>query len=970
MKRLILGIVAMLLAVAAFAGTHQFQTVPNDPLQTKMYTLPNGLKLFMSVNKDQPRLQTIIAVRVGGKNDPAETTGLAHYFEHLMFKGTERFGTSNYTAEKPMLDQIERLFETYRVTTDSAARREIYRTIDSISYEASKLAIPNEYDKLMSAIGASGTNAYTSVDMTCYVEDIPSNQLENWARIEADRFEHPVIRGFHTELETIYEEKNMSLTKDPRKVYEKMLSTLYPSHPYGSQTVLGSQEHLKNPSITNVKAYHKNWYVPNNMAIILAGDFDPDTAVDVIEKYFGHLQPNPTVDAGRPALPREEPITTPKHIEVLGPDAENVTLAWRMPEAASKDMTAIKVLDFLMANGSTGILDVNVNLPQLTLSAGAGVNEMADASLFTMSGRAKDGQTLEQVRDILLAQVAKLRNGEFTDELLEAVKANLALQVEQTLASNYSRANVYENAFINGIEWADVVADLDNLGKVTKQDVVDMANKYLGENSYIEIFKLQGQDPNELKIAKPQLTPIVTNRDMASDFLKEIQASEVAPIEPVFVDFKKDLTILKGKNNVEVIYVPNTTNKLFDLTFVYKVGTNEDQILSYAAALSDYIGTSTMTPEQVKNEFYKLACSMNISSGADFTYVIVSGLDANMEKALRLTEKVLADATISQDAYDAYIGRYEKSRANAKLNQQQNFARLQQYVTYGPKNSATEALSPEQLRNMKPAELMAAIRKLNDYEQSVVYWGNMKQKNLVKLIDKIHPSAKKPLAATKERRYKEVAPTETTFYIAPYEAKQLYMTGFSMLPEDKFDRAKEPMLSIYNEYFGGSMGSIVFQEMREARSLAYSAGAYYSSPRRTDRNYTYRSSIATQNDKLLDALAAFDEIINKMPRSEAAFDLAKQSLEANLRTQRLIHDNKAYAYINGKLAGYDYDSRRDLYEALPTATMDAVADFQQRNVKDRIFNYGILAKPENIDIEALRKLGKVVILTQEDIFGY
>ena len=194
---------------------------------------------------------------VGGKNDPAETTGLAHYFEHLMFKGTEKFGTSDYAAEKPMLDEIERLFEVYRKTTDEAERAAIYHRIDSISYEASKIAIPNEYDKLMAAIGANGTNAFTSQDMTVYVEDIPSNQIDNWAKIQADRFRNPVIRGFHTELETIYEEKNMSLTQDGRKIWEAMDAALFPNHPYGTQTVLGTQEHLKNPSITNVRNYHK-----------------------------------------------------------------------------------------------------------------------------------------------------------------------------------------------------------------------------------------------------------------------------------------------------------------------------------------------------------------------------------------------------------------------------------------------------------------------------------------------------------------------------------------------------------------------------------------------------------------------------------------------------------------------------------------------------------------------------------------
>lgn len=205
------GLLLLFLAVTSMSGAnvkdYHYITVPNDPLKARIYTLDNGLKVYMTVNKEQPRIQTYIAVRVGGKNDPAETTGLAHYFEHLMFKGTPKFGTQNYEAEKPLLDQIEQQFEVYRKTTDSIARKAIYHKIDSLSYEASKYAIPNEYDKLMAAIGAKGTNAYTSFDVTCYTEDIPSNEMDNWAKIQAERFQNCVIRGFHTELETVYEEK-------------------------------------------------------------------------------------------------------------------------------------------------------------------------------------------------------------------------------------------------------------------------------------------------------------------------------------------------------------------------------------------------------------------------------------------------------------------------------------------------------------------------------------------------------------------------------------------------------------------------------------------------------------------------------------------------------------------------------------------------------------------------------------------
>ena len=289
--------------LAAACSKYKYETVAGDPLNTRIYTLDNGLKVYMSVNKEAPRIQTYIAVKVGGKNDPAETTGLAHYFEHLMFKGTQQFGTSDYAAEKPMLDEIENLFEVYRKTADEAERAAIYRRIDSISYEASKIAIPNEYDKLMSAIGANGTNAFTSQDMTVYVEDIPSNQIDNWAKIQADRFKNPVIRGFHTELETIYEEKNMSLTQDSRKVWEAMDAALFPNHPYGTQTVLGTQEHLKNPSITNVRNYHKTYYVPNNMAVCVSGDFERNGGHDrkVLRRHAAQPEPARTAVRARKA---------------------------------------------------------------------------------------------------------------------------------------------------------------------------------------------------------------------------------------------------------------------------------------------------------------------------------------------------------------------------------------------------------------------------------------------------------------------------------------------------------------------------------------------------------------------------------------------------------------------------------------------------------------------------------------------
>lgn len=968
MKRLFLSL--MLCAVASiglWAGKYEYETVEGDPLNTKMYTLPNGLKLFMSVNKDQPRIQTYVAVRVGGKNDPAETTGLAHYFEHLMFKGTEQFGTTDYAKEKPLLDQIEQLFEKYRKTTDEAARKAIYRQIDSVSYEASKIAIPNEYDKLMSAIGANGTNAYTSNDVTCYVENIPSNQIENWAKIQADRFEHPVIRGFHTELETIYEEKNMSLTNDNRKIAEKMLATLFPHHPYGTQTVLGTQEHLKNPSITNVKNYHKQWYVPNNMAICVSGDFDPDNMVDIISKYFGHLKPNNNLPAA-PVLD-EAQIAEPINVDVLGKEAEFIYMAWRIPEAKNEDMTALTVMDRVLNNGSTGLLDIDVNLAQKALGVGSGTYGLADGGAFILMGRPKGDQSLDDVRSILLEEVGKLRRGEFDEEMISAIVANEKLGLQRAMESNEGRADMYVDAFVNGEPWADAVKNFTALEKISKDDVVRVANKYLGDNNYVALYKRQGTDPEEVKIGKPELTPIVMNRDASSAFLNEIQNTQVEPIEPVFLDFNRDLTFLKAKQDIPVYYTKNTTNDIFSLVFVYNVGSDTYPYLDYASELMELYGTETMSAADIQNEFYKLACSYNISVGGERTYIVLSGLSENMPKALELFQKVLKETVADPEAYAAYADRLEKSRLNQKSNQSQNFSRLRYYLMYGKENAANTLVSVDEFRKADPVKAIEELRMLPDYECEIIYYGNAPEDKLLSTINTHYQTPETLKAAPKGHKYQYVQPEETIVFVAPYEAKQLYMAEFSNRGE-KYDPAKEALRQVYNEYFGGSMNAIVFQEMRESRSLAYSAGASFNAPSKADNPYTYSAVIATQNDKMGDAIAAFSEIINDMPESESAFDLAKKGLDSRLRTERIIKDNIAWAYINAKDLGIDTDRRKNLFDALPGISLADVAAFQKDNVKGRTYYYAILGDTEDIDMEQLKKLGKVVVLTTEEIFGY
>ena len=383
--RTLLCVLVAALAVSVQAQkSYHYSTVAGDPMHARVYTLDNGLKVYMSVNRETPRLQTYIAVKTGSRNDPPETTGLAHYLEHLMFKGTTHFGSSNVAAEAPLLDTIECRFERYRHITDPVMRKKAYHEIDSISQLAARYNIPNEYDKLMASIGSQGSNAYTSEDVTCYVEDIPANEIDSWAKVQADRFKNMVIRGFHTELEAVYEEYNIGLGSDGEKQMQAMSKKLFPGDPYGTQSTIGAQEHLKNPSIPTLKNYFHRYYVPNNVAICLAGDFDPDKTIAIIDKYFGDWKKSDNLSY--PQYAPLKKLMAPVDTTVVGLEAPNVFMAWRTDAAASAQQDTLSVISYLLSNGKAGLFDLDLNNPMKVMGASAQLSSNHDYGMFYLYG--------------------------------------------------------------------------------------------------------------------------------------------------------------------------------------------------------------------------------------------------------------------------------------------------------------------------------------------------------------------------------------------------------------------------------------------------------------------------------------------------------------------------------------------------------------------------------------------------------
>lgn len=944
---------------------YTYETVEGDPLKARIYTLDNGLKVYMTVYKDAPRIQTCIPVKVGHKNDPADNTGMAHYLEHLMFKGSDEFGTIDWEKEKVELDKISDLFEVYRAETDSAKRIAIYHQIDSVSGAASQLALANEYDRMLASIGATGTNAFTSVEQTVYINDVPNNQLDKWLKIEKERFQDLVTRLFHTELEIVYEEKNMSLDNDRRKASEALLAGLFQKHPYGTQTTLGRVEHLKNPSLKTVNGYHDTYYVPNNMAICLSGDFDPDEVIKKIDDTFGQLQ---SKDVPVYTPPVEEPIAEPIVKEVLGPDAESVSMAFRFPGIGSKEADLLTMTDMILSNSQAGLIDLNLNQKQKVIGAYSYPRIMKDYSYHGLGGRPRQGQELEEITQLLLSQIDLVKKGDFPDWLLQAIINDLKLNRLRGYERNWSRAYAMANAFILDLSWEDHTDELNRLSKITKQDIIDFANKYYTDN-YVVVYKRTGKDKDVKKISKPKLTPVNVNRADQSTFFKDVQAMEVEDIQPVFVDFEKDIKQFSIKNNIPVFYKENSENDLFQLYYLTDMGTDNNKKLGIALRYLRYLGTSEYSPEEIKQEFYKIGCSFNVNSSSDQVWVRLNGLKENFQAGVKLFERLLADAQPNPEALNNLVKDILKTRADNKLSKRAIlWGAMYNYGTYGPKSSYTHLLNEDELNALQPQELIKIINEINSFEHRVLYYGPDDQSALTSLLDEFHNVPEKLTVIPEAAEFPELPTKQTKVYLVNYDMKQAEIIMLSK--SELFNKDNTPIRSLFNEYYGGNMSSVVFQEMRESKALAYSVYGAYRTPAKKEKAHYVFSYIGTQVDKLPEAMQGFFELLTNMLESETSLNLSKESIVKSIAPQRITKSDILFRYERAKKLGIDYDSRKPVFEQVPNLTMNDLKSFFTKYIENKEYTILVLGDVKKINKRALAKYGKVKQLTLEEIFGY
>jgi predicted Zn-dependent peptidase len=948
------------------SGGYSYKMIPADPMKARFYTLKNGLTVILSVNKKEPRIAALIPVRAGSKNDPPDHTGLAHYLEHMMFKGTDQYGSLDWSKEKPLLDSIDALYEKYNHTTDTAQRAAIYRDIDRVSGRAAKYAIANEYDKMMAAMGGQRSNAFTSVEETVYTEDIPSSSIDKFLSLQAERFRDPVFRIFHTELEAVYEEKNRGLDNDNNKVFEMVMSALFPTHHYGTQTTIGTIEHLKNPSLKEIRKYYYANYVPNNMAIILAGDFDPDYVIAQIDQKFGYMQPK-QVQEYNPAP--EKPITEPVVREVWGPDAESINIAFRLPGALdTKSVIISEALHSMLFNGKAGLIDLNLNKKQAILNASSFEETMNDYSILYFTARNKSDQTLEQVRDLILEQINLIREGKFDESLIKATVDNAKFALLQKLDDNNNRVYQLLDPFVasKGGTWPATVSELDEMSKLTKKDIVDFANKWLG-NNYVCIYKRKGEDKNVVKVSKPPITPVEVNRDAQSAFLKTINAMPATTVKPQWLDYTKDFQKEK-LGNTELLYVQNKDNEIFRLKYRLDMGSYNSRILSLAAQYLQFLGTDKLSAEDVSRQFYNLACNFNVAVNTEFTTITITGLQKNMEKAASLFENILTQCNANEQALASLKARILKTRSNNKLNKGAILSGLRFYAMYGPKNPFNNQLTNDELNALKAQDLVDLLHGLLQYKHIVIYYGPLSLEDAKTSVNKVHalPNAFVPYPVVAD--YTKVPQTQNLVLFANYEMVQAEISWVRNTSD--YNPSNEAIVEVFNEYYGGGMGSVVFQTLRESKALAYGTYAFYQEPSKQNEKYSMIGYIGCQADKLNEAINGMNELLNTMPESEKLLETCKKSIRNNLETARYTEDAVINQYLADQRKGLDRDIRKDVYDNFEKINFDDLQKFAKENISAKPYTYCVVASEKKIKMEDLAKYGQVKQLTLEEIFGY
>ncbi len=958
--RIIFSILLMVASSAIFAQTNY--PIFEDPIHVTQYKLKNGLTVVLSENHDKPTVMGAVIVKAGGKNDPHDATGMAHYLEHMLFKGTQRLGTINFKEEKVYLDKIDSLYEVLGQTTNPETRLDIQKQINEQSKLAGQYAIPNEMDRMLSEIGGSNVNAFTSNDMTVYHNEFPANKMDEWLSIYGHRFVDPVFRLFQSELETVYEEKNRGNESPFNYAFEIFLKSFYKNHPYGTQTVIGETEHLKNPSLLKMYDYFNTYYVANNMVLCLVGDFDTEEIKPLIEEYFSNWKQG--------VIP-----TFPTYVEEDFKKGESVTIAatpvkifargYRTPKFGTYDALAMEMVTNILSNEqSSGLFDQTVNNGELmALEAIPLPFEEYGATIFMAVPKIL-GQSFGKANIVLDEAIQKLISGNFSDELFEGAKNEWISNFEMNLEDGTARAYMLAEVYGNKMEWFEYLNYAKAIKEITKEQLVEIAKKYFDKN-YFTLYSKMGKIKPE-KLSKPAYDPVVPNNETHSDFYNEWSKINSQTEAKTIISLKDSIQFKTLDENISLKVVNNPINDIFDLDIVWEAGYRQHPELDMLARFLNNTTSSNLELTEFKNALYSLGTTMDWYVSEHEFVLSISGLEEHLEESLVIVGQLLQNPVITTSQLKT-ISKQVKTERKLETSEMQNLSDiLREYSLFGEQSKYVQQPSYSDYKKMDVAQFEKLYNLLGTIRIHVNYTGKTTAENLAKSLNKL--TLKNGQETSEDFVYTFSNTPSTVYYLNDAKGVQSHITFVGV--GDAFNKENSLKMKAFNFYFGFDMSSILFQEIREFRSLAYSTYGFVREGRNAQNNNIFMSYVGCQGDKSPEALDLLYSLIKEMPvkeeRASSVVKSIKNSIENSNPSFREYND----MYETSLEKGYADNMNIELSKQLPSLTFEEIVAFYKNHIQSLDLRLGVVGNKKKFNPSILNKYGNVINVSVKKIYKY
>lgn len=921
------------------------------PFSYKTYELNNGLKVYLSKNEQEPRIQTYIGVKVGSKNDPSHVTGLAHYLEHMMFKGTSKIGTDNWKEEAKVIKKITTLYELRSKEINENKRAEIYHQIDSLSGVASQYAIANEYDKLIAEIGGQGTNAYTSMDQTVYLTNIPSGELKKWAKIEAERFSELVLRIFHTELEAVYEEFNIGQDSDNDRVFNSLTKHLFPNHPYGTQSTIGKAEHLKNPSMVEIGKFFDTYYVPNNMVMALSGDIDYDKTIEIISNEFSILENKPVVKSEFKA----DELDTIQDVHLLGNETSEVVIGYKLNGFNSDNNVMLEIVDRMFTNGYAGLLDVDLLSKRKVQDAYSFLWSNNDYSLLIFGATPKYKQSLDDVEKLLLKEINKLKSGAFENWLPQACLNDIKKDNLQSINENSFRANELLNAGIYNKNTTEFLNRFKVDLTVTKPQILSFIKEHL-KDEYVVVKKEKGE-AHSIKVKAPKISPIQLRKNVNSKFYNQIKQENSMESIPDFIDFKKVIT----KNKIgDYYYLKNTENELFSLNLVYDFGNYDEPLTTLAVEYLKTLGSEAKSNDELNTAFFKNGVSWNIHSNSKTMVLKIEGLSSNYKESIQQVFDLFSHPKSDLKSFNELIKSKKKKRKDLEFDKSYLlWEALLGKVQYKSDNPYISAFSNNDLSHIKEVNLIKTIKSLLEKPHEVFYFGPLSASEFkvqsIDLVSKLNNSV----------RVNHKAIVENT------TRKQVHFVNHNMVQSELIFVAQKGELSqdnyVFNKLFNAYYRTLAFREIRESKALAYSTYITINEAKSKGKHDYIYAYVGCQVDKFPMALASMEALLKSSPSDKLLFEEVKTKSIKELRSKRFKDTKVFWEWKKLDRKGFDSSIYKKALKELEAMKFEDFRRIFDAEVKNLNYALLVLGNDKELDLKQLENYGPVNTYTKNEI---